>query len=71
MKVTLSEPAEPAESLLREQAASGQFASIETAIDTAVTTVTGRMASPVLESLLDEALSHPGDRIPLSQLRRA
>ncbi|MEZ5387725.1 MAG: ribbon-helix-helix protein, CopG family [Prosthecobacter sp.] len=30
----------------------------------------GRNASPALESLLDEALSHSGERIPLSQLRR-
>lgn len=67
MNATLSEPTEL---LLREQVENGQFSSIEAAIDTAVKTVFGRMASPALESLLDEALSHPGDRIPLSQLRR-
>lgn len=60
---------EPVESLLREQVASGQFSSIEAAIETAVKTVFGRTASPALEALLDEALSHPGERIPLSQLR--
>ena len=66
MHATLTEPVE---SLLREQVASGQFSSIEAAIETAVKTVFGRTASPALESLLDEALSHPGERIPLSQLR--
>jgi len=66
MNATLTEPVE---SLLREQVASGQFSSIEAAIETAVKTVFGRTASPALESLLDEALSHPGERIPLSQLR--
>lgn len=61
---------EPAELLLREQVENGQFPSIEVAIETAVKTVFGRSASPALESLLDEALNHPGDRIPLAQLRR-
>lgn len=49
---------EPAESLLREQVANGQFPSIEAALETAVEVVFGRKASPVLESLLDEALSN-------------
>ena len=62
--------AEPIESLLREQVANGQFPSIEIALETAVKTVFGRTASPALEALLDQALSHPGDRIPLSQVRR-
>ncbi|MBK8036480.1 MAG: hypothetical protein IPK22_04995 [Verrucomicrobiaceae bacterium] len=66
MNATLTEPVE---SLLREQVASGQFSSIEAAIESAVKTVFGRTASPALESLLDEALSHSGERIPLSQLR--
>ena len=61
---------EPAESLLREQVANGQFPSIEAALETAVEVVFGRKASPALELLLDEALSHSGQRIPLSQLRR-
>lgn len=30
----------------------------------------GHKASPALESLLAEALSHSGERIPLAQLRR-
>ncbi len=67
MTATLTEPVE---SLLREQVANGQFPSIEVALETAVRTVFGRKATPALESLLDEALSHPGERIPLSQLRR-
>ena len=61
---------EPVESLLREQVESGQFPSIELAIETAVKTVFGNRASPALESLLDEALEHPGEYIPLSELRR-
>jgi hypothetical protein len=67
MTATLTEPAE---SLLREQVANGQFPSIEAALETAVEVVFGRKASPALESLLDEALSHSGPRIPLSQLRK-
>jgi hypothetical protein len=60
----------PVEALLREQVANGHFQSIDLALETAVQTVFGRRASPALESLLDEALSHSGERIPLSQLRR-
>jgi hypothetical protein len=67
VNATLSEPIE---SLLREQVENGQFSNIEDAIASAVKTVFGRTASPTLEALLDEALSHPGERIPLSQLRR-
>ena len=59
----------PVEALLREQVANGQFPNVDFALETAVKTVFGRNASKALESLLDEALSHPGDRIPLSQLR--
>jgi hypothetical protein len=60
----------PAESLLREQVANGQFSSIESALDAAVQTVFGRRASPALESLLDEALGHQGRRVPVSELRK-
>lgn len=56
MEATLSEPIEPS---LREQVASGQFSKSDDAT-----------ASAALESLLDEALSHPGERFPLSKLRR-
>lgn len=59
----------PVEALLREQVTNGQFPSVDIALEAAVKTVFGRRASPALESLLDNALSHPGDRIPLSQLR--
>jgi hypothetical protein len=38
-------------------------------LEVAVKTLDGRRASHALASLLDEALSHPGERIPLSQLR--
>ena len=67
MTATLTEPVE---SLLREHVANGQFPSSEVALETAVRTVFGRTATPALESLLDEALSRSGERIPLSQLRR-
>lgn len=60
----------PVEALLREQVANGQFPDIERALEAAVKTVFGRRATPALESLLDEALTHPGQRIPLSQLRK-
>lgn len=60
----------PVESLLREQVAKGHFPSLDRALEAAVKTVFGRRASHALESLLDEALSHPGKRVPLSQLRR-
>jgi hypothetical protein len=60
----------PVEALLREQVTNGQFPDIERALETAVKTVFGRRASPALESRLDVALSHPGQRIPLAQLRK-
>lgn len=60
----------PVEALLREQVTNGQFPDIERALETAVKTAFGRRASPALESLLDVALSHPGQRIPLAQLRK-
>jgi len=46
----------PAEALLREQAASGQFRSVHSAVEAAVETVFGRCACQALEFLLDEAL---------------
>ena len=58
------------EALLREQVANGQFESVDFALEAAVQTVFGRRASKALESLLDEALDHPGRRIPLSELRQ-
>ena len=57
------------EALLREQVANGHFPSLDRALEAAVKTVDGRRASDALESLLDEALSHPCERVPLSQLR--
>ncbi len=59
----------PVEALLREQVANGQFPTMDHALEAAVQTVFGRHASQALESLLDEALVHPGERIPLSKLR--
>jgi Arc/MetJ-type ribon-helix-helix transcriptional regulator len=67
MIVTL---AAPAEALLREQVASGQFSSVDSAVEAAVQTVFGHRASQALESLLDEALLNPGRRVPVSELRR-
>jgi len=66
MTATLSAPVE---ALLREQVANGHFPSMDRALEVAVKTVYGLRASHALESLLDEALSHPGERVPLSQLR--
>jgi len=60
----------PAEALLREQVASGQFSSVDSALKAAVQTVFGRRASQALESLLDEALQHTGRRVPVSELRQ-
>jgi hypothetical protein len=59
----------PVEALLREQVASGHFPSMDRALEVAVKTVDGRQASHALESLLEEALTPPGERVPLSQLR--
>ena len=59
----------PVEALLREQVASGQFSSIDSALEVAVQTVFGRSASKALESLLDEALEHPGPCVSVSELR--
>jgi hypothetical protein len=59
----------PVEALLREQVAKGDLPSMDRALEAAVKTTFGRRASHALESLLDEALSHPGERVPLSQLR--
>jgi Arc/MetJ-type ribon-helix-helix transcriptional regulator len=60
----------PAEALLREQVASGQFSSVDSAVEAAIQTVFGHRASQALESLLDEALQNPGRRVPVSELRR-
>ena len=60
----------PAEALLREQVASGQFSSVDSAVEAAIQTVVGHRASQALESLLDEALLNPGRRVPVSELRR-
>jgi Arc/MetJ-type ribon-helix-helix transcriptional regulator len=54
----------PVEALLREQVANGHFPSMDRALEAAVKTVFGRRASHALESLLDEALSPPGERGP-------
>jgi Arc/MetJ-type ribon-helix-helix transcriptional regulator len=59
----------PVEALLREQVAKGEFASVDSAVEAAVQTVFGRHASSALESLLDEALRHEGQKVPLSELR--
>ncbi|MEQ1751705.1 MAG: hypothetical protein ABL974_19955 [Prosthecobacter sp.] len=59
----------PAEALLREQVASGQFSSVDSAVEAAIQTVFGHRASQALESLLDEALLNPGRRVPVSELR--
>lgn len=60
----------PAEALIREQIESGQFSSVDSAVEAAVQTVFGTRASKALESLLDEALQHEGRRVPLSELRQ-
>lgn len=60
----------PAEALLREQVDSGQFTSVDSAVEAAIQTVFGHRASKALESLLDEALLHPGPRVSVSELRR-
>jgi Arc/MetJ-type ribon-helix-helix transcriptional regulator len=60
----------PAEALLGEQIASGQFSSVDSAVEAAIQTVFGHRASQALESLLDEALLNPGRRVPVSELRR-
>lgn len=54
----------PVEALLHEQVADGHFPSLDRALEVAEKTVDGRRASHALESLLDEALSHPGERAP-------
>lgn len=60
----------PVEALLREQVDNGHFPSLDRALEVAVKTVFGRRTSHALESLLDEALSLPGERIPLSPLHQ-
>jgi hypothetical protein len=58
----------PVEALLRERVTKGHFPSLDRALEVAVKTVDGRRASHALESLLNEALSHPGERVHLSPL---
>lgn len=65
MTVTLTAPTE---SLLKEQVATGGYASIDSAIEAAIQTAFGWRATAALESLLDEALLHPGRRVPLAEL---
>ncbi|OYW76415.1 MAG: hypothetical protein B7Z37_08775 [Verrucomicrobia bacterium 12-59-8] len=60
----------PVEALLREQVASGQFSSVDSALEAAVQTVFGRRDSEALESLLDDALQHPGRRVPVMELQQ-
>jgi hypothetical protein len=57
------------EALPRDQVTNSHFPSMDRALEVAVKTVDGRQASHALESLLDEALTPPGERVPLSQLR--
>jgi hypothetical protein len=59
----------PVEGLLREQVTKGHVPSLDRALEAAVKTTFGRRTSHALESLLDEALSPPVERVPLSQLR--
>ena len=60
----------PVEALLREQVAKSHFPSLDRALEVAVKAVDGLRASYAFESLLDEALSHPGKRVSLARLRR-
>ena len=60
-----------AEKLLLRQLASGAFANVEEAVESAVWQAFGAEATPELEALLDEALSHKGRRIPLTELLQA
>lgn len=66
MTVTLTERSE---SLLKEQVAQGGYTSVDAAIEAAVQTAFGWRASAALEELLEAALSHPGRRVPLAELR--
>jgi len=65
MTITLTGPAE---ALLREQIVQGSFANIDAAVEAAVQTTFGHRASKALESLLEEALDHPGRRVPLAEM---
>lgn len=65
MTITLTAPAE---ALLREQIAQGSFTSIDSAVEAAVQTTFGHRASKALESMLEEALDHPGRRVPLAEM---
>lgn len=66
MTVTLTECTE---SLLKRQVAEGGYVSVDAAVEAAVQTAFGWRATAALESLLDEALSHTGRRVPLVELR--
>ena len=60
----------PVEALLREQVDNGHFPSLDRALEVAAKTVDEHRASHALESLLDEALSPPGERVLLLKLRK-
>lgn len=66
MIVTLTERSE---SLLKEQVAQGGYASVDAAIEAAVQSAFGRRATAALEGLLDAAMTHPGRRVPVAELR--
>ena len=59
----------PGRSLAPRASRRRSLPSMNRALEAAVKTVDGRQASHALESLLDESLSLPGERIPLSPLR--
>lgn len=58
------------ERLLAKQVAAGIFATVAEAAEAAVQFAYNTKATPCLEALLDEALSHQGRRVPLEELRR-
>ena len=57
------------ERLLLKQLQTGAFADASEAVEAPVQQAFGGTATPELEALLDEALNHPGRRIPLEELR--
>jgi Arc/MetJ-type ribon-helix-helix transcriptional regulator len=66
MTVTLDEQAEK---LLKRQLEAGYFSNADEAVQAAIWQAFGAEATPELEALLDEALSHQGRRIPLEELK--
>jgi len=60
-----------AEELVQRQVQSGAFADASEAVESAVWQAFGAEATPELEALLDEALSHTGRRIPLDEILAA